>query len=65
MLFNSKGDHCRMAHLPTEQEAHEKVAVMQRDLGLLSTHAWCEKYRVPVSFVECLRRVGGIPHLRR
>jgi hypothetical protein len=50
-LFNSNGDHRRIAQLPTEQEARDKVEAMQRDLELFSTHAWCEKYEVPVSFV--------------
>jgi hypothetical protein len=51
MLYNSNGDHRRIGRMPTEQEARDQVAVMQRDLGLLSTHAWCEKYGVPISFV--------------
>jgi hypothetical protein len=50
-VYNGRGDHRRLGRVPSEQEAQDKIAEMQRDMDLLSTRTWCEKYGVPVSFV--------------
>jgi hypothetical protein len=51
-VYNSNGKHLRLGRLPSEQEARDKIATMQRDLDLLSAQAWCDKYEIPVSFVN-------------
>jgi hypothetical protein len=49
----------------TVAEANEKGERVARELDELGLQAWCERYRVPLSFVEALGPPEGVTGLRR
>jgi hypothetical protein len=50
---------------PTEAEAKEKLERVGRELDKLGLEAWCERYRVPLSFVEALEPPASLTGLQR
>jgi hypothetical protein len=49
----------------TSAEADSKLESVGRELGDLGLEAWCERYHVPLSFVESLEPSKQVRGLRR
>jgi hypothetical protein len=51
-VYNSVDRRHVLDVVDTDQEAEERAAVIAEDLETLGTTAWCQRYHVPLSFVE-------------
>ena len=51
-VYNSVGHRHVLEVVDTDEEAEDRAAVIEDDLRTLDTAEWCQRYNVPVSFVE-------------
>ncbi len=50
VAVNDAGEAQIVETVDPDQSAEDRMALIQADYELLSTHAWCEKYKVPLAF---------------
>ncbi len=52
VAVNNGGEAQVVETVDPDQSAEDRMALIETDYELLSTHAWCEKYNVPITFAE-------------
>jgi hypothetical protein len=52
VAVNDAGQDRVVEAVDTELSVEDRMADIQRDYELLSAQAWCEKYKVPITFAE-------------
>jgi hypothetical protein len=62
---NRAGYGLRLFSTQTAREADEKLERVGRELASLGIEAWCDRYGVPLTFIEALEPPESMTGLRR
>ena len=52
VIHNASGEKCVLGVTRTVKEARERATAIQQEFNSLGTAKWCERYKVPLSFVS-------------